>query len=139
MGIINAHREVVVNEQQLKKYAKLVVKTGVNLKKDQLLVIKAPIESAPFVRQVMEAAFEQGASDVEVFWSDEQSTKVKYMKAPDAYFDAIPSWMVEFYNSAVEKGAAFLSISASDPELMKDVDPNRMMRLQKASGKALKT
>jgi len=138
-GIINAHREVVVNEQQLKKYAKLVVKTGVNLKKDQLLVIKAPLESAPFVRQVMEAAFEQGASDVEVFWSDEQSTKVKYMKAPDAYFDAIPSWMVEFYNSAVEKGAAFLSISASDPELMKDVDPNRMMRLQKASGKALKT
>jgi len=126
-------------EQQLRKYADLVVKKGVNLKKDQLLVIKAPIESAPFVHKVMEAAYEQGASDVEIYWQDEKASKIKYMNAPDAYFDSVPSWTVEFYMSAVEKGAAFLSISASDPELMKDVSPDRMMRLQKASGEALKT
>jgi aminopeptidase len=138
-GLINRNKEVVVNEQQLKKYAKLVIKTGVNLKKGQLLVIKAPIESAPFVREVMTAAYDQGASDIEVFWSDEKATKIKYMMAPDDYFDSIPSWMVEFYMSAVKKEAAFLSISASDPELMKEVDPDRMTRLQKASGKALKT
>jgi aminopeptidase len=125
--------------ERLKKYAELLIKTGVNLKNGQLLVIKSPIECAPFVHEVMTAAFAAGAGDVEIFWNDEVASKIKYMMAPDELFDTLPSWQREFYLSAAAKGAAFLSIAASDPELMKEVDPSRMVRFQKAYGEALKS
>ena len=42
------------------------------------------------------------------------------------------------YLSYAEQGAAFLSISASDPELMKDVDPGRIARAKKTASIELK-
>jgi aminopeptidase len=40
--------------------------------------------------------------------------------------------------SYAEKGAAFVSVAASDPELLKEVKPERVMKTQKASSTALK-
>jgi aminopeptidase len=127
-----------MNDQMLEKYARLIVKTGINLQKNQILVINSPIECAPVTRIVAEIAFREGAKDVVVFWKDELFSKIRYLHAPEQIFDQFPEWQKEFYTSYVRQGAAFLSISASDPELMKEVDPQRMVRVQKASNVALK-
>lgn len=127
-----------MKSDNLKKYAGLVVKIGLNLKKDQLLVVRGPIECAPFIRAVMSEAYAAGASDVEIQWQDEHASKIKYMEAPDSALNTVAPWLKQFYEDADAKGAAFLAISASDPELMKDVPPERMMMAQKASGEALK-
>lgn len=124
---------------KFKKYAELLVKTGINIKAGQLLVIRSPIECAEFAREVMSAAFSAGAGNVEIMWLDEKATKIKYMEAPDAIFDEYPSWQKELLLSAADQNAAFLAIAASDPELMKEVEPSKMVRFQKASGAALKT
>ena len=50
-----------MNAQTLKKYARLVVRTGVNLQPDQLLVISAPLECAEFARVLMAEAYEAGS------------------------------------------------------------------------------
>jgi len=126
-----------MNEQMLEKYARLIVKTGINLQKNQVLVIKSPIECASVTRRVAEIAYQEGAKDVVVFWQDELFSKIRYLHAPEDIFDQFPEWQKEFYLSYVRQGAAFLTISASDPELMKEVNPQRMVRAQKASNVAL--
>lgn len=127
-----------MKEEQLQKYAALVVKTGVNIQKDQTLVIMSPIECADFTRLVSEAAYKEGAREVVIHWNDEKSTKVKYLYAQEEIFDEVPNWQVESMTSYSQKGACFLSISASDPDLMKEVDPKRIARTQKAKQIALK-
>jgi len=122
----------------LEKYARLIVKTGLNLQPKQILVINSPIECAPFTRLVSEMAYEAGAKDVVIQWNDELFSKIRFLKAPEEVFDEFPEWQKEFYLSYVHQGAAFLSIFASDPELMKDVNPERMTKAQKASSIALK-
>lgn len=122
----------------LKKYAELIIQTGINIQKGQTLVISTPVECAPFIRYVVEAAYLCGAREVVLNWRDEQITKMKYVHAPDDLFDEFPDWQKEFYLTHSRNGAAFLSISASDPELMKDVDHSRMVRAQRASHKAIK-
>lgn len=124
-------------KEKLNKYARLVVKTGVNIQKNQVLVINAPIECADFVRQVAEAAYDVGAKDVVVNWNDEKLGKIRFMKAPEEVFDEFPEWRKEFYISYAKQGAAFISIAASDPEIYKDVKADRLARAQKASGTAL--
>jgi len=120
------------------KYANLIVKVGLNLQQGQILVINSPIECAEFTRLVAETAYKEGAEEVIVSWSDELLARIRFLHAPDRVFDRFPPWRKEFYMYYLKQGAAFLSIYAEDPELMKDVDPNRLARQQKANNMALK-
>lgn len=122
----------------LEKYARLIVKTGLNLQNGQLLVIVSPIECAYFTRMIAEMAYQEGAKDVIVSWKDELLAKIRFLHAPETVFDEFPEWQKEFFLSYVRQGAAFLSIHASDPELLKDVNPERVAKSQKASNTALK-
>lgn len=45
----------------LEKYAELALKTGVNLQRNQALVINSSIEGADFTRIVARKAYEHGA------------------------------------------------------------------------------
>ena len=44
----------------LEKYANLCIKVGINIQKDQPLVINAPVEGAEFVRLLAKHAYEAG-------------------------------------------------------------------------------
>ncbi|MCB2339319.1 aminopeptidase [Clostridium estertheticum] len=127
-----------MDNKLLEKYALLLVKTGINIQKDQTLVINSPIECADFTRIVSRIAYLEGAREVVVTWRDELSTKIKFMFAPEEIFSEYPDWQRDFYVSSARKGAAFLSISASDPELMKDVNPERLSKSNKAASTAIK-
>ncbi|KAJ49273.1 aminopeptidase [Clostridium tetanomorphum] len=126
------------NNEVLKKYAHLAVKVGVNIQKNQTLVISSPIECADFTRLIAEIAYEEGAKDVVINWNDELFNKIRFSKAPKEVFEEMPQWQKEFYISYAKCDAAFLSISASDPELLKDIDPEIISTWQKTRGLALK-
>jgi aminopeptidase len=127
-----------MNANLFEKYAQLIVKTGLNLQQDQTLVITSPIECASFTRLVAQIAYQQGARDVVISWKDELFSKIRFLQAPEVVFEEFPQWQKDFYLSYVHQGAAFLSIAASDPELLKDVNPERVAKVQKTSNTALK-
>lgn len=127
-----------MNKDLLKKYAELVVKVGVNVQKNQTLIVNSPIECVEFVREITETAYKCGARDVQVRWKDDKLTRIKYLSAPEEIFEEFPEWQKEFYLSYAREGAAFLSIAASDPEALKGVDPNRMVKSEKAADAAIK-
>lgn len=131
-----------MNEQFLKKldkYAELAVKVGVNIQKDQTLVINTTIEVADFVRLVVKKAYEAGAFDVIVNWNDDLVTRTKYDLAPDEVFNKYPKWRAKEMEELAENGAAFMSIVSSSPDLLKGVKPERIANFQKATGTALST
>jgi len=128
----------VLKKEALEKYARLVVKTGINIQPNQTLVVSSPIECAEFARIIAEIAYREGAREVVMNWNDELSARIRYLHAPDEIFDEFPEWRKEFYISYARKGAAFLSISASDPELLKDINPDRIARANKVSKRELK-
>lgn len=125
-------------ENLLSKYAELSVRVGVNLQKGQTLVINSPIECAEFTRIVAKEAYKAGAKEVHVEWSDEELTLIKFMNAPEEAFKEFPKWKAEGYEELAKNGAAFLSISASNPELLRDVDPKKIAESNKTRSIALK-
>ncbi|MDF2700471.1 MAG: peptidase [Haloplasmataceae bacterium] len=126
-----------MEQKVLEKYAQLLVKKGINIQKNQILVINCPVECAEFARVITKIAYDEGAKEVFINWSDEIITQLRYLHATDEVFDEYPEWMKVFYLNNAEKDAAFLSISATNPELLKDVDSNRITRYQKVSSKAI--
>jgi aminopeptidase len=121
----------------IKKYARLLVKIGVNLQEGQLLVVNTPIECAEFARAIAEAAYQAGGRDVVLCWQDELFDKLRFTEGKEEIFDTYPAWKAEMYISYAKAGAAFISIKASDPDLLKDVNQEWVMRAQKAGSIAL--
>lgn len=124
-------------EEYLDKYARLIVRTGVNLQQDQFLVINAPLECADFARRLTREAFAAGAWDVKVNYSDEKLARVRLDGAKAEVFDEFPDWRRDMFMYFKAKGAAVISIHASDPTIFQNVDPDKLLRSQRAAGKAL--
>ena len=125
-------------EDKLIEYARVIVQVGVNLQKGQTLVIACPLECAEFGRMIAEEAYNAGAREVVMRWVDELSTRMKYLRADGTVFDEIADWLKTFFYEYANKKAALVSIAASDPELLKGVDPDRLRRGDIASGRELK-
>ena len=124
-------------EEKLKEYAKLVVEVGCNVQKGQTLVLSSPVECARFARLCASAAYDAGCREVVMNWSDDFLGRERYLRADSAVFDTVPEWRRHFYNDYAAEGVAYLAISATDPETLKGVDPDRIIRAQKAGGEAL--
>ena len=125
-------------QEKLQEYARLLVRVGLNVYPGQNLVISAPVECADFARLCAAEAYDAGCREVIMNWHDDVLTRMKYLRADDAIFDEVALWRRHFFNDYALEGAAYLAISASDPENLKGVDPRRLVRSQQASGKALK-
>ena len=125
-------------ERQIDKYVELVIQKGINIQKEQILVISSPVEVYDFTRKLVKQAYELGASEVVVHWIDEVVGKYKYVYGAEDTFDTFPEWQKESMEYYRKKGAAFLSVYATDPDILKEVDKTRVARFQKAKSLALK-
>ena len=126
-----------MEQELLKKYARLVVKVGVNLQDDQILVINSPLECAEFARLIAAEAFAAGAHDVVVSWGDEELAHIRYAGGRKEIFTEFPEWRVRFYQDYAEQGAAFVSIAARNPEIFKDIEQEKLTLSAQAAGAAL--
>ena len=68
----------MIKKENLKKYVDLALNIGINLQKNQILVIMSPVETADFTRLLVEKAYLLGASEVIVHWSDDFCKKMTF-------------------------------------------------------------
>ncbi len=124
-------------EERKRSYAELLVRVGINVQKGQRLVINCPVECADFARLLTDEAYRAGCREVLMRWRDDEISRARYLYAENDVFDTVDPWEVSFCDTVSEEGAAWLAISAGDPENLKGVDPDRIRRSQIAGGKAL--
>jgi len=122
---------------KLEKYAALAVEVGVNIQPGQNLYIASSIDSVELVRLITKKAYEVGAKQVFVDFSDDQITRLRYDLAPADSFSFFPSWKAKEKEILAEDGAAFMSIMSQSPDLLKGIDSSKIAAFQKASGQAL--
>lgn len=127
-----------MKKEKLQNYANLLVRVGGNVQKGQLVVIGCDIGAAEFARMVQDAAYDAGAAEVTINWSDAISARTKYLRADDAIFDVVPQWIVDRFADWDARGAVYLHILSDDPDYLSGVDPNRLSRYSKVAGEKLK-
>ena len=123
-------------KEQLTKYAKMLLAIGINLQKEQELVISSSIDCAPLVRALTKEAYAMGAKDVRVNWSDSETDKQKFIYASDETLSTIPEWLAEAANGHARRGGAFISVYAADPDAYAGIDPARIAMYSRAMSKA---
>lgn len=123
-------------QEKLAKYADLAVRVGAGVKKDQEVIVNAPINCYELARLVTAKAYEAGAKRVVVEYGDQHITHALLKNASEEVLSDFPQWRVDGLLGMIRKGAAIISIVSADPELMMDVEPKKMGLFQKAAALA---
>ena len=131
-------------QANLKKYADIAIKIGLNLQPGQKLILQdnrrsgVPIQTASVVRELAASAYQAGAKLVDVLWGDSDLKLIQYKYAPKESFDDFPAWKAQGVMDVIEDGGAVLTIVAFDPSLLEGQDPDLVAREQQTIQQVLK-
>ena len=129
---VSIEAELAGLTDQINRYAELLVRKGVALRPGQELVVTGPIERADFVRVVVRCAYEAGAGNVTVIWSDDELSRLNYQYHESSFFEHVPAWKRSQLNDLADAGAAFLTLTGSDPNGLKGVAPEKIATASRA-------
>lgn len=127
-----------MDKNLLKNYAEMAVKAGVNIQPGQTLIINAPIEAAELVRYCATAAYDAGAAEVVVKYSDEKMSRIKMDRTSLEVLCDVKPWLQDSYLQYIESpgSAAILSIIGSDPKIYEGLDMDKINKADAARMKA---
>lgn len=125
-------------QERIKNYASVVAKIGINVQKDQEIVIRSSIEARDFALEVSEACYKLGAKKVRIDWNDQKLTRQTLTYATEETLADIPKWSVDMNEDAVEKGSGFISIISDDPDGLAGVDSAKLKTALTSRSKAMR-
>ena len=123
--------------ENLKKYARLIAETGVNVQDNHTVVLQISVNQAPLARLITEEAYRLGAAEVIVQWSDETIQREFLAHAATDRIENVPQYKIDQTDDWIAKGASRISVVSSNPDALAGVDAQRGAAFQAANGKAL--
>jgi aminopeptidase len=123
---------------KLERLAEVAIEVGVNLQEGQNLIVTSPMSALPFARLVAAAAYKKGARDVTFLFNDDEIALARYRHGSEAALDGAPEWLFKGFAEGLENNAARMAISAANPTLLSEQDPDKVSRVNRANLAAAK-
>lgn len=116
------------NKVLLQKFAKLAVEIGANVQKGQVVAVRSSVESKELARLIVEAAYQAGAKEVIVQWSDPYVSRSGYDYMTAERLEEVPEWSIQRAKWFIEQGGCMISITSPIPGLNAGVDSEKLQR-----------
>ena len=119
-----------MDQERLKKYARLIVKMGVNVQKDQEVFILAELDQPAFVRMVAEECYLLGAKKVVVDWNDQALEKIHYRHRTLETMGTLQDYEEARWKHYAEALPARIYLISEDPDGLRGVDQEKLAKAQ---------
>lgn len=116
----------------MQKYAKLIARKGINVKKGQEVIVSASLDQPEFVKMVVEECYRAGASKVTVEWSFQPITKLHYRYRSLKTLSTFEKWEIEKLEHKCETLPATIYIESDDPDGLKGIDQTKVSKASQA-------
>ncbi len=127
-----------MRKTQLQRYAKLIVKTGLNVKKGQTVFIAAGLDQPDFVTMVVEECYKAGVAEVYVEWSHQPVDKLSSNYRSLESLSEMKPWVKAKWQFKADNLSCRLFIESEDPDGMSGVDQEKMSKARRALYPTLK-
>ena len=121
-----------MRKAQLKKYAKLLARVGLNIKKGQTVFVAAGLDQPEFVTMVVEECYKAGASEVYVEWSHQPVEKLNAQYRTLDSLSKMKPWLEAKWKFKAENYSCRLWLDSDDPDGMNGVDQEKMSKARQA-------
>ena len=122
----------------LREYAKLIVRCGANVQKDQEVMIYAGLDQPEFVQMVTEEAYKAKAKKVMVEWSYQPLSKVHTRYQSVKTLGDVPQWQQARRQHMVDTVPCRIHIISDDPDGLKGMNMEKLSKARKLSYPILK-
>lgn len=116
----------------MQKYARLIARKGINVKKGQEVIVSASLDQPEFVKMVVEECYRAGASKVTVEWSYQPITKLHYRYRSLKTLSTFEKWEIEKLEHKCETLPATIYIESDDPDGLKGIDQTKISKASQA-------
>ena len=128
-----------VTEEILKKYADVVIEAGINLQKDQCLLITCGVDNYDFALVAAQAAYEKGARYVDISVSGSKLTKIKSRYSNPENLSFVPNFVTGRTMEMLADDWAHLRLdNTEETDELADEDISKLESISRAERNAIK-
>ena len=127
-----------ISRKLLQKYAELIVRTGANVQKGQVVQLTISVEQHAFAAIVIEECYKAGAKKVNVDWAYDLHSRLNYLYADQETLQKVLPWEEEKLKQMVADLPVRIFIASDDPDAMNGVDPHKLSAVMQSRSKVIK-
>ncbi|HFR3691069.1 aminopeptidase [Streptococcus suis] len=124
-------------KENLAKYAKLLVSTGINVQPGHTVQLTIGVEQAELARLIVKEAYAHGAAEVLVNWLDDVIARERLVNVDVELLEQVHPQRITEMNYLLERKASRLVVLSEDPGAYDGVDPEKLSRNARALSQAL--
>ncbi|NQI69656.1 aminopeptidase [Streptococcus suis] len=124
-------------KENLAKYAKLLVSTGINVQPGHTVQLTIGVEQAELARLIVKEAYAHGAKEVLVNWLDDVIARERLVNVDVELLEQVHPQRITEMNFLLERKASRLVVLSDDPGAYDGVDPEKLSRNARALSQAL--
>ena len=114
----------------LREYARLIVRTGLNIQKGQSVIVQAGLDQPEFVQMVVEECYKAKAKEVTVNWTYQPLQKLHYRYQSVKNLGTMKQWEMARQEHYCETLPARVLLMSEDPDGLKGVNITKMTKAQ---------
>ena len=122
----------------LREYARLIVRSGVNVQKGQEVMVYADLDQPEFVKMVVEEAYKAKASKVIVEWNYQPLAKIHTRYQSLKTMSTVPEWTKARRQHMVDTVPCRIHLISEDPDGLKGMNMTKVAKARKATFPILK-
>ena len=122
----------------LRNYAKLIAQKGINVQKGQEVCITSELDQPEFVKILVEECYRAGAGKVIVDWCYQPLTKLNVRWQKEKVLSKVEEWEKARLQHKVDVLPALIYLESEDPDGLKGVNMNKLVKAQQAKRKVSK-
>jgi len=122
----------------LRKYAKLIACTGINVQKGQEVIINAELDQPEFVKMLVEECYKAGAGKVTVDFSYQPLSKIHTRYRSLKTMSKIEDWEVAKLKFRADTLPAVIHLESADPDGLVGINQEKLSKASRARYKIIK-
>ena len=127
-----------MQKRKLRAFAKLIATKGVNIQKNQWVIINAELDQPEFIAILVDECYKAGAGEVEVRWEYQPLTKLAVRHKTLKNLSKTENWEIERMKLQEEKLPAMIYILSEDPDGLGGINQEKYSKALGARRKVFK-
>ena len=127
-----------VSQDLLRKYARLIVRTGANVQPGQIVQLTVSVEQHAFAALVTEECYQAGARKVNVNWTSDAQQRLNYLYADQETLARVLPWEEAKMKQMVEDLPCRIFIASDDPDALNGVEPQKISSVMQSRATVMK-
>ncbi len=127
-----------ITRELLQSYARLIVRSGANVRPGQTVLLSIAVEQADFAGMLTEECYQAGAKKVNVEWQSDVISRLHFQYAAQETLAQVLPWEEEKARQMTVDLPCRIFIASQDPDALAGISPEKLSAVGQSRARVLK-